>query len=125
MNGLESPYEMIVDALLSGSAVPFFGSAASAIVRPPSGRGLPGRGIGARENRNRCGNENAGGRKSGDIGAAIKPVLSNHFGGPPGLALVASYYSQVQGTRKILEGKLHQAFDPNQGRTQETEITAP
>ena len=35
MNGLEPPYEIMVDALLSGKVVPFFGSAASAVYRPP------------------------------------------------------------------------------------------
>ena len=145
MNGLDPPYEMIVDALLSGSVVPFFGSAASAIVRPatapawdigrpyfPFGAELAA--ILARASEYHAADaayvaaesELASvateaamnvlpGANRGDIGAAIraaiKPVLSKHFGGPPGLALIASYYSQVQGTRKILEGKLHQAFD--------------
>jgi hypothetical protein len=145
MNGFEPPYEIIVDALLSGSVVPFFGSAASAIVRPPDAAawdiGRPYFPFGAelamilaRASKYdavdaayvAAGADLANvaaeavmtarpGANRSEIGAAIqaaiKPVLSKYFGGPPGLALVASYYSQVQGSRKILEAKLHQAFD--------------
>jgi SIR2-like domain len=145
MNGLEPPYEIIVDALLSGSVVPFLGSAASAIVRPPGAAawdiGRPYFPFGAelatilarasKYDAADAAYKAAGadlanvaadavmtarpGANRGEIGAAIqaaiKPVLSKYFGGPPGLALIASYYSQVQGSRKILEAKLHQAFD--------------
>jgi hypothetical protein len=143
VNGLEPPYEMIVDALLSGSVVPFFGSVASAIVRPPNapawdiGRPYFPSGAELAAILARASKYDAAdaaykaaeadlvsvatdaamkvlpGANLGDIGgaiqAAIKPVLSKYF--TPGLALIASYYSQVQGTRKMLEGKLHQAFD--------------
>ncbi len=141
----EVPYEMMVDALLSGSVVPFLGSAASAVYRPDGAPAWePGKnflpfGAELATILARASSYDAAdaaydaaeseladvaadaalkafpGAKRDEIGAAIqaaiKPVLSKHFGGPPGLALIASYYAQVQGTRKMLEGKLHQAFD--------------
>jgi SIR2-like domain len=145
VNGLEPPYEIIMDALLSGKVVPFFGSAASAVYRPPGVMswepGKPFLPFGAElaSALARAANYDAAGSayKAAEselvdaaadaalkalpgatrdqIGeamlAAIKPILNKHFGGPPALALAASYFVQVQASREMLESKLHQAFD--------------
>jgi hypothetical protein len=144
VNGNEPPYEIIADSLLSGRAVPFFGSAASAIYRPPGSTpwepGKPFFPFGAElaTALARAANYDAAdasyraaeseladaaaaaalgalpGAAQGEVGAtilaAIKPILAKHFGGP-GLALVASYFVQVQGSREMLESKLHRAFN--------------
>lgn len=145
MNGLEPPYEIIVDALRSGKVVPFFGSAASAVYRPagasPWEPGKPFFPFGAELAKvlARAANYDAADvaykaaeselvgaaaeaalnalpgatrdQISAAIQAAIKPILDKHFNGSPGLPLVASYFVQVQGSREMLESKLHKAFD--------------
>ena len=45
------------------------------------------------------------------IKAALQPVLRKHVGGPPGLALIASWFAHVQSTRPALERKLREAFE--------------
>jgi hypothetical protein len=133
-----------VDALLSGKVVPFFGSAASAVYRPPDSTpwepGQPFFPYGAELAKvlARDANYDAADAafKAAEselvdaaadaafkalpnatreqigvaIQAAINPILSKHFGAPA-LPLVASYFVQVQGSREMLESKLHKAFD--------------
>jgi hypothetical protein len=124
MSELEPPYESIADELLNGTVVPFFGAAASAVYRPPEARWEPGKpflpfGGELAENLARAANYSAA--KAAyedalsefaaaaataapdipvdDIKTALQPVLRKHVGGPPGLALIASFFSQVQSTR--------------------------
>ena len=137
------PYGYIAQALLSGEAVPFFGSAASAVCRPRDAMWRPGKplswklrepflpfgaelaktlakdsGYGAGEaalvaalaELADAAAKAAPGIPVEDIATALQPVLEKHFGGPPELALVASFSSQVQGSRKILEQTLRSAF---------------
>ena len=135
MSEIEPPYESIADELLGGTVVPFFGSAASAAYRPPDAtewenKFLPSgpelAAILARASNYSAATaaydaalsdlaEAAAGAAPSvpvaEIMAALKPVLVRHVGGPPGLALIASWYAHVQSTRPALERKLRQAFD--------------
>lgn len=135
MSEIEPPYELIADELLGGTVVPFFGSAASAAYRPPDAtewenKFLPSgpelAAILARASNYSAATaaydaalsdlaEAAAGAAPSvpvaEIMAALKPVLVRHVGGPPGLALIASWYAHVQSTRPALERKLRQAFD--------------
>jgi hypothetical protein len=136
MNGLEPPYESIADEILSGTVVPFFGSAASAVYRPPDATAWePGKpylpfgaelaGILARASSYGAASaayeealaalvaaaaRAAPGAPLDKIKSELGPVLHEHVGGPPGLALIASYFAQVQSTRPALERKLREAF---------------
>ena len=135
MSELEPPYELIADELLSGTVVPFFGAAASAVYRPPEVKWEPGKpflpfGGELAEILARAASYGAAnaayedalselaaaaataapGVPVDDIKAALQPVLHKHVGGPPELALIASFYSQVQSTRPALERKLREAF---------------
>jgi hypothetical protein len=137
VNGLEPPYESIADELLSGTVVPFFGSAASAVYRPQNATrwevGQPFLPFGAelaeilaRASSYTAANaayeaalsdladaaaKTAAGVQTSDFKDAFEPVLRKHIGGPPGLALIASWYAHVQSTRPALERKLREAFD--------------
>jgi SIR2-like domain len=132
----EPPYELIVDGLLDGTVVPFFGSAASAAYRPenaprwdigspflPSGAELAT--ILERASRYSAGKAEyeaalsdladavgrvAPGVSMEDIRSALDPALTKYVGGPPGLAEIASWL-EVQNSRSILERKLRQAFE--------------
>jgi hypothetical protein len=135
MSELEPPYGSIADELLSGTVVPFFGAAASAVYRPSVATwelGQPFLPFGGELAENLAGAVSYGAAKAAyedalsalaaaavtaapdvsldDIKAALEPVLRNHVGGPPGLALIASFFSQVQSTRPALERKLRAAF---------------
>jgi hypothetical protein len=46
-----------------------------------------------------------------DARAALSPILARHVGGPPNLALIASWGEHVQGNRRALDRKLRQCFD--------------
>jgi SIR2-like domain len=130
------PYELIADELMSGTVVPFFGSAASAVYRPAGApKWEPGQeffpfGAELAEILARVSSYNdenpayeaalsdlaaaasATARTVGvgDFKAALDPVLRKHLGGP-GLALIASFFAYVKGSRPALERKLRQAFD--------------
>jgi SIR2-like domain len=133
----EPPYELIAGELLSGKVVPFFGAAASAIYREdgcpeweprkpffPFGFELAK--VLARVSRYDVENpayqaalsdlSAAAAAAAGvsvsvdDMKAVLDPVLQKHLGGPP-LALVASFYAYVKGSRPALERKLREAFD--------------
>jgi hypothetical protein len=137
MSELEPPYESIAAELLSGTVVPFFGSAASAAYRPsdaaewdlgnkflPFGAELAN--ILARASSYGAANaayeaalsDLAGavaqlvpGTQMDEIKAALKPVLGKHVGGPPGLALIASWFAHVQMSRPALDRTLRRAFE--------------
>ena len=123
MSELGPPYESIAGELVSGTVVPFFGSAASAVYRPPGaawehGKPFPFLPTGAELAAilARAGNftaanaayeaalselahaaaEATSGVPPDAIKAALQPVLGKHFGGPPGLALIASWFEYVQ-----------------------------
>jgi hypothetical protein len=117
--------------------VPFFGSAASAVYRPPNAPAWePGKpylpfgaelaAILARDSSYDVTDaafeaalsdladaaaKTAQGVPVNEIKAALQPVLQRHVGGPPGLALIASWFSQVQNSRKMLEDTLRRAFE--------------
>lgn len=136
MSEPEPPYESIADELRNGTVVPFFGSAASAVYRPPDAAAWePGKpflpfgaelaAILARASSYGAANvayETALSELANAVAAAapaisvdvvkaaLQPVLRKHVGGPPGLALIASYFAQVQSTRPALERKLREAF---------------
>jgi hypothetical protein len=136
MSDTEPPYESIADELRNGTVVPFFGSAASAVYRPPDSDewdlGKPYLPFGAELARilARAASygaanaryegallelANAAAQASPGVSAdhfkiALRPVLQKHVGGAPGLALIASYFAQVQSSRPALERKLREAF---------------
>ena len=117
--------------------VPFFGSAASAVYRPPDAKGwdfgrpyLPfgaelaamlarATSYGAANARYEAAllelantaAEASPGVSVDHFKNALGPVLQKHVGLPPGLALIASYFAQVQCTRPALERKLRHAFE--------------
>jgi hypothetical protein len=137
MDEFEPPYESIADELLNGTVVPFFGSAASAIYRPPDAtewqpgykflpNGAELAAILARASSYSAANaayeaalsdladaaaQKAPGVSVQDLKAALRPALRKHVGGPPGLALIASWFAHVQSTRPALERKLREAFE--------------
>ena len=138
MSEFEPPYESIADELLNGTVVPFFGSAASAVYRPPGTAWEPSKpfpflptgaelaAILARASSYGAANaaydaalseladaaaKAASGVAADAIKAALQPVLGKHVGGPPGLALIASWFAHVQSTRPALDRKLREAFE--------------
>jgi hypothetical protein len=137
MGEFEPPYESIADELLNGTVVPFFGSAASAIYRPPDATewqlgnkflpfGAELAAILARASSYSAANaayeaalsdlaaaaaQMAPGISVDDFKTVLQPVLRKHVGGPPGLALIASWFAQVQSTRPALERKLREVFE--------------
>jgi hypothetical protein len=137
MTDIEPPYDSIADELRNGTVVPFFGSAASAIYRPIEASswepGQPFLPFGA-ELAAILARASSYGVASAAYNAALidlaeavikiapsvspdlvktvlQPVLRKHVGGPPGLALIASWFANVQSSRPALERKLREAFD--------------
>jgi hypothetical protein len=132
----EPPYEGIAESLLNGTVVPFFGSAASAVCRPPEATawepGKPFLPFGTELARilartsNYKAAEIAYNAALSDLAkavaktaprvplqkikAALHPALAKHVGGPPGLALIASYFEQVQMDRRSLDRTLRESF---------------
>jgi hypothetical protein len=87
---VDPPYEIIADGLKAGEVVPFFGAAASAVYNRPPNPAMP-----------------FGGELAATLAkAASYPAAAE----PPDLALVASWFEHVQGNRRRLNGKLHEAF---------------
>jgi hypothetical protein len=87
---VDPPYEIIADGLKAGEVVPFFGAAASAVYNRPPHPAMP------------FGTELAATLAR----AASYPAVDE----PHDLALVASWFEHVQGNRRRLNGKLHEAF---------------
>jgi hypothetical protein len=84
------PYEIIADGLKAGEVVPFFGAAASAVYNRPPNPTMP---------------------FGGELAAILAKAASYPAAGePPDLALIASWFEHVQGNRRRLNGKLHEAF---------------
>jgi hypothetical protein len=128
------PYKLIATGLQGGEIIPFFGAAASAVYRPERERWEPGKPFMP------FGGELATTLATAaeypvtdtafklalsDILTAIKnvinvspqqaedilaPVLRKHVGGPPDLALVASWAEHVQSKRWYLDQTLREGF---------------
>jgi hypothetical protein len=132
----EPPYELIADGLKAGEVVPFFGAAASAVYRePPDAAWVPGqpftpfggelatmlaKAASYTATDAACNAVLADlldGLKTiaadvalAEIEAALAPIVRKHVGGPPGLALVASWTEHVQGNRRSVDRRLRQSF---------------
>jgi hypothetical protein len=129
------PYRFIAEGLKAGEVVPFFGAAASAVYRPPETswqRGeafLPFGGELAAELASDSGfpidatfqaaladsaeaiSSQVAGVSKEQAKQILEPVLRKHLGGPPDLALVASWAEHRQGHRRALNRMLRGCFN--------------
>jgi hypothetical protein len=135
MSEEEPDYPKIADELMSGTVIPFFGAAASAVYRPPDAeweQGAPFLPFGSELAKILAQNSSysaanaayeaalfeladaaakaAPGVPVDEIKTALQPVLREHFGMPTDLALIASFFSQVYRSRPILEQVLGKVF---------------
>jgi hypothetical protein len=129
------PYGFIADALKAGDVIPFFGAAASAVYRPEGETwtaGKPFMPFGGELAATLAKAANYTAAESifksavsdlieavtklrADISReeaekALVPVLRKHIGGPPDLALIASWAEHVQGDRRAVDRMLRQSF---------------
>jgi hypothetical protein len=135
MARVDPPYDFIAQGLIAGEVIPFFGAAASAVYRPADVPWAPGRPFmpfggelamslaaaakypatnkvyeAALSEVLQTLQAIAPGVSPAQAQAALEPVLRRHLGGPPDLAIVASWAEHVQGHRRAVDRKLHQSF---------------
>jgi hypothetical protein len=129
------PYKFIADGLRAGEVIPFFGAAASAVYRPQNETWQPGKPFmpfGSELARILASDSSypasdaaynlaladllgavrsLGANIPADqVEATIAPVLREHVGRPPDLALIASWAEHVQGHRRAVNRELRQSF---------------
>jgi hypothetical protein len=132
------PYGFIADGLRAGDVIPFFGAAASAVYRPPAEEWDAGKSFMPFGGELASALAKAANYPIVDVAhdrilselqatvcnlipdispadatAALSPILRRHVGGPPSLALVASWAEHVQGNRRALDRRLRQCFSVN------------
>jgi SIR2-like domain len=129
------PHRIIAEDLNDGLVVPFFGAAASAICRPEGeswALGKPFLPFGselamaladygeygavdaayasALEDLVQVVTRLCPGITPAEAKQALDPVLRKHVGGPPALALIASWLEEVRGHRRAVDRKLRECF---------------